>query len=85
MVKGGLFLTNVPIVVLQVLYHVSIVGPRTKLHETLLLVEGEELDVDFTRGLVNCWWIPRYFARVVQNCFGHDGHFIVSISAETRR
>ena len=29
-------------------HHESVIGPASKLHHTLLLVEGEELDVDAT-------------------------------------
>ena len=63
-------------------HHESVIGPASKLHHTLLLVEGEELYVNATVGLVDGWGVPLDPAVPVEDSFCHDGHFVVSISAE---
>lgn len=65
----------------KLIYHVSIVGPRAELHEAGLLVEGEILDINFAKGLVNRRRLPHHFARVMKDRFSHDGHFVVAIGA----
>lgn len=63
-------------------YHVSVVCPRTELHEACLLIEGKVLDVDFTEGFVDGGRFPNDFARMMKNRFGHYCHFVVAIGAE---
>ena len=41
-------------------YRVSIRGPRTEFHVAGLLVERKVLDVDFAKGFVDGWRLPRY-------------------------
>lgn len=63
-------------------YHVTVVCPRTELHEARLLIEGKVLDVDFTEGFVDGGRFPNDFARMMKNRFGHYCHFVVAIGAE---
>ena len=42
----------------MVTHHEPVIGPASKLHHTLLLVEGEELDVDAAVGLVDGRRVP---------------------------
>ena len=63
-------------------HHVTVVCPAPELHEAFLLVEGEELHVDLTGGLVDCRRVPGDLARIVQNRLGHDCDFIVAVSTE---
>lgn len=60
-------------------HHVAVVGPGAKFHEAGLLVKGEELDIDLTRGLVDSWRLPGDPAIVVQHGLGHDGHLVVPV------
>ena len=66
-------------------YHVTIVCPTSKFHETILLIEREIFDINFTSGFVNSWGIPRDFSRIMQDSFGHNGNFIISISTENNK
>ena len=85
----GFELTNLTLIIYSIYtfhiilcrtYHVTIVCPRTKLHETLLLIKGKELNINFTRGLVNSRRIPHHFSIVMQNCFCHYSNFVIAIS-----
>ena len=58
----------------------AIVGPGTEFHDTGLLVEGEELHVYLTRGLVNGWRLPLHQTIVVECGLGGECHLEVTIS-----
>ncbi len=62
-------------------HHVSVISPGTELHVALLLIKGEELDVDLAGGLIDGGRVPGHFARVVQDGFSHYGHLVVSVRA----
>ena len=51
-----------------------VVGPGAELHFAVLLVEGEEGDVDAAGALVDGRRDPANFTRVEQVSFGHVGH-----------
>lgn len=67
----------------NILYHVAVICPWSKFHETGLLVEWKIFNINFAKWFVNSRWFPYYFAGVVQNGFRHYCHFIISISTET--
>lgn len=62
-------------------YHIAIVTPRSKLHEASLLVKRKVLHVNLAERLVDGGWLPNYFSVVVEDCFRHDRHFIVTVGA----
>ena len=66
----------------SLIYHKPIIGPASKLHHTLLLVEGEELDVNAAVRLVDGWGVPLDPAVPVEDSLGHDRHLVVPVSAE---
>lgn len=66
-------------------YRVSVVSPRTKLHETILLIERKELHVNVTRGLVNGGRVPSHFARIMEHSFGHNRDLVVSVGTNERK
>lgn len=57
-----------------------VIGPRAKFHFTILLVEGEEGDVDAARALVNGRRDPANFTRVEEVSFGHVSHGKLTVS-----
>ena len=63
----------------QLSHHVSVVSPRSKLHETSLLVEREVLDINFTGRLVNSRRLPLHYAVGMQYCLRHYRHLVVTI------
>ncbi len=65
-------------------HHVTIIGPASKLHEALLLIKWEELDINLTGRLVNGRRVPSDFARVVKYSLRHNCDFIVTISTERK-
>ena len=77
----GIFLSADHTAIRQI-YHVTVVCPRSEFHEALLLVEGEELNVDFARRLVDGGRVPQHLAGVVQDGLGHDCHLVVAVSTE---
>jgi hypothetical protein len=66
---------------LNLTYLESIVGPRSKLHEARLVIEGEVPDVDFARRFENGRRRPQYFACVVQHGFCHRRHHVLAVGA----
>ena len=64
-------------------HHVTIVGPRPELHETLLFVEGKELDVDLARRFVDGRRVPGHFAGVVEDRLRHDRHLVIAVGAKS--
>lgn len=62
-----------------------IVRPRCKTHLALLRIEREILDVDATRRFVDGWRHPVHFARVHENYFGLECHFVVAIYGVMQR
>lgn len=60
-------------------YLKAIVCPRTELHDAGLLVEGEVLDVDLARGLVDGGRAPLHAARVVQRGLRRQRHLEVAV------
>ena len=60
-------------------------GPRAKLHPAQLLVEWKVLDINLAAGLINGWRVPQHLSRIMQNCFGHDGHLVVAIGTELEK
>ena len=66
----------------MVTHHEPVIGPASKLHHTLLLVEGEELDVNAAVRLVDGWGVPLDPAVPVEDSLSHDRHLVVSVSAE---
>lgn len=65
---------------LTVSHHVSVVCPRSKLHETSLLVKREVFHVDFAKRFINGRWLPYDFSRIMQYGLRHYRHFVISIS-----
>ena len=66
-------------------HHETVVGPRAELEEALLIVEGEELDVDVAGRLVYCRRVPHDLSGVVQLRLRHDSHFVVAVGTAGRR
>jgi len=62
-----------------------VVRPGAKFHFAVLLIEGEEGDVDAAGALVNGRRDPADFTRVEEVGFGHVGHGELSISAGKNR
>lgn len=60
-------------------YLESVVGPGAELHDAGLLVEGEVLDVDLARGLVDGGRAPLHAPRVVQRRLGGQRHLEVAV------
>lgn len=63
------------------IYLKTIIGPRTKLEHTGLLVKWEVLDVDFARGLINRRWLPLDQSLMVDCGLRGQGHLEVSVRA----
>lgn len=57
----------------------TVICPTAKFHETTLLIVRKILNIHFTWTLINCWWFPKNFTRVLQCSFCHQCHFIISI------
>lgn len=57
-----------------------VISPGAKFHFAVLLIEGEEGDVDAAGALVNGWRDPADFARVEQVSFCHMCHSKFTIS-----
>ena len=66
-------------------HHETVVGPRSELEEALLIVEGEELDVDVAGRLVDGRRVPHDLAGVVQLRFRHDSHLVVAVGTAERQ
>lgn len=66
-------------------YQISVVRPTSKLHETSLFVEGKIFHIDFAKGFIDSRRFPSHFARVMENRFGHDCYFVVSISTKRKK
>ena len=66
-------------------YHVTVICPGPELHETFLLVKGEELDINLAGRLVNSRRVPSNSSRIVKNRFCHDGYLIIAVSAENSK
>lgn len=62
-------------------YLVTVVRPRSKLHETFLLIERKVLDIDLTGALVDSRRIPDNSPIVVNDRLGvQDDYFVVAVS-----
>ena len=58
---------------------ISVVSPTPELHGALLLVKGEELDVDGAGRLVDGGRLPNDLALWIQSRLGHERHFVVPV------
>ena len=77
LVEHGLRVTQV----LQV-HLVTVIRPRTKLHEALLHVKGEILHIDRTVGFVDNGRLPDDFSSMIHCCFCLESDNKVAICAE---
>lgn len=62
-----------------------VIGPGAKFHFTVLLIEGEESDVDAAGAFVDGRRDPTHFTSVEQVSFGHVGHSKLAISTGTEK
>ena len=63
----------------------SIVGPRAKLENTRLFVEGKVLDVDFATRFVDGRRFPFDETSVVHGRFGRQSHLKVTVRAASKQ
>ena len=65
----------------MLVYLEAVIGPRTELQDTCLLVEREVLHVDFTGRLINGWRLPLNQSLMVDCGLRGQGHLEVSVRA----
>lgn len=63
-------------------YLKAVIGPRSELHETRLLIEGEVSHVDLAGRLKNSRRCPENLSGVMKNRLRHGRYTIFAIGAE---
>lgn len=60
---------------------IAVEGPRTKLHNARLLIEGEVCDVDRARALIDRWRHPEHFTIRVYQHITFVSNLVVAVGA----